>query len=176
MKYALRLLGRPATLSVLGGLLAVCPPLSPVRAQQSAAPSVDNKAVAPAADDVPSYDLLDAARRGLVTVGAEGTGDGRMTISVKNRSKKQLRVILPPGLIASGASGQFGGMGGGMGGMGGGMGGMGGGGGGMGGMGGGGMGGGGMGGGGMGGRRGRGGLGGGRCLGESGDSRGEDGG
>ena len=69
---------------------------------------------------------------------AEGTGDGRMTLSLTNRTNPKLRVVLPPGLIASGATGQFGGgmggMGGGMGGMGGGMGGMGGG---MGGMGGG---------------------------------------
>src|SRR5271157_5716814 len=47
-----------------------------------------------------------------------------MTVSVTNNTKKQLRVVLPPGIIAQGATGQFGGMGGmggGMGGMGGGM-------------------------------------------------------
>ena len=101
--------------------------------------------------------ILDAAREGLVSVKAEGREDGRMTVSVTNRTSRPLRVVLPPGLIAQSATGQFGGMGGmggGMGGMGGGMGGMGGG---MGGMGGGMMGGGmggmggGMGGGGMGG-------------------------
>ena len=88
--------------------------------------------------------LLDAMRKGVVSVKAEGIGDGRMTLSVTNRSKRKLRVVLPPGIIAQSATGQFGGMGGmggGMGGMGGGMGGMGGGmggmGGGMGGMGGG---------------------------------------
>ena len=58
---------------------------------------------------------------------AEGRGDGRMTVSVTNRTKRQLRVVLPPGLIAQGATGQFGGMGGMGGGMGGMMGGMGGG-------------------------------------------------
>ena len=98
--------------------------------------------------NVEEMNLLDAMRDGLVSVKAEGTGDGRMTMSVTNRTNRQLRVVLPPGIIAQGATGQFGGMGGGMGGggMGGGMGG-----GGMGGMGGGGMGGmgGGMGGGGM---------------------------
>ncbi|WP_165066955.1 hypothetical protein [Paludisphaera rhizosphaerae] len=97
--------------------------------------------------DVPVVNLLDAMRDGLVDVQAEGRGDGRMTVSVTNKSKRQLNVVLPPGLIAQGAAGQMGGMGGmgggmgGMGGMGGGMGGMGGGmggmGGGMGGMGGG---------------------------------------
>ncbi len=104
--------------------------------------------------NIPEQDLLDAVRNGLVTVDAEGKGDGRITLSITNLSRRQVRVVLPPGIIAQGATGQFGGMGGG--GMGGGMGGMGGGmggggmGGGMGGMGGG-MGGGGMGGG-MGGR------------------------
>ena len=100
-------------------------------------------------DDVPTFNILEAMKKGLVGVQAEGTGDGRMTVSVTNRTNRSLRVVLPPGLVAQGATGQMGGMGGGMGGMGGGMGG-GGMGGGMGGMGGG-MGGGGMGGGGMGG-------------------------
>ncbi len=94
---------------------------------------------------VPEISLLEAQRQGLISVKAEGRGDGRMTMSVTNRTRRTLRVVLPPGLIAQGATGQMGGMGG----MGGGMGGMGGG---MGGGGmGGGMGGGGMGGGGMGG-------------------------
>ena len=90
------------------------------------------------------FSLLDAMQKGLIGVKAEGRGDGRITISVTNRTTHRLRVVLPPGIIAQGASGQMGGMGGGMGGMGGGMGGMGGGGmgGGMGGRGGGGMGGG----------------------------------
>ena len=76
--------------------------------------------------DIPTYSLLDAMNQGLVDVAAEGRGDGRMTVSVTNRTPRQLRVILPPGIIAQGATGQFGGMGGmgmgGMGGMGGGMG------------------------------------------------------
>ena len=78
------------------------------------------------AKQVPEINLLEAMRNGLVSVKAEGTGDGRMTLSVTNHSKRQLRVVLPPGIIAQSATGQFGGMGG-MGGMGGGMGGMGGG-------------------------------------------------
>ena len=45
-----------------------------------------------------------------------------MTVSVTNRTERRLRVILPPGIIAQSATGQFGGMGG-MGGMMGGMGG-----------------------------------------------------
>src|SRR5437868_3436173 len=72
-------------------------------------------------DDIPRVSLLDAMRDGSVAVSAEGIGDGRMTLSITNRTPRQLRVLLPPGLIATGATGQFGGMGGGMGGMGGGM-------------------------------------------------------
>ena len=85
--------------------------------------------------DLPELDLLDAMRKGTVSVKAEGSGDGRMIVSVTNRTNRPLRVVLPPGIIAQGAAGQIGGMGGmGMGGMGGGgMGGMGGGTGGMGG-------------------------------------------
>jgi hypothetical protein len=85
--------------------------------------------------EVPEYNLLDAMRENLVSVQAEGIGDGRITMSVSNRTSRRLRVIMPPGIVAQSATGQFGGMGGGMGGMG--MGGMGGGMGGMGGMGGG---------------------------------------
>ena len=50
-----------------------------------------------------------------------------------NRTKRPLRILLPPGIVLQSATGQMGGMGGGMGGMGGGMGGGGMGGGGMGG-------------------------------------------
>ena len=90
-----------------------------------------------------SVDLLTAMKNGQIAATAEGTGDGKITLSLKNRTNSRLRVVLPPGLIVSGATGQFGGgmggmgggmgggwaggMGGGMGGMGGGMGGMGGG-------------------------------------------------
>src|SRR5947208_3400487 len=128
MRETLRMLVRTAALTVAGGLLAAYAPANPARADEPSTAD-DIKASVPA-DKVPTYNLLDAAKQGLVTVKAEGLGDGRMTLSVHNRSKKELRVVLPPGLIASGASGQFGGMGGmggGMGGMGGGMGGMGGG-------------------------------------------------
>ena len=83
-------------------------------------------------------------RQGLVAAQAKGIGDGRVTVSVTNRTNRPLRVVLPPGIVAQSATGQMGGMMGGMGGgmgggMMGGMGGMGGGmmGGGMGGMGGG---------------------------------------
>ena len=83
------------------------------------------------AADTPTVDVLKGVKSGQLSVTAEGTGDGKITLSLTNRTNTKLRVVLPPGLIASGATGQFGGgmggMGGGMGGMGGGMGGMGGG-------------------------------------------------
>jgi len=70
--------------------------------------------------DVPELNLLDAMRDKLVLAEAEGIGDGRMTISITNKTKRPLRVVLPPGLIVQGATGQMGGMGGMGGGMGGG--------------------------------------------------------
>ena len=83
--------------------------------------------------EIPTLDLLEGLRDGSLDVRAEGMGDGRMMVSVTNRTDRRLRVVLPPGLVASGVTGQFGGGGfgggGGMGGggMGGGMGGGGGG-------------------------------------------------
>src|SRR5271157_3484661 len=124
-------------LALVAALLVVLPPMSRVSADDAKTkPKAKAKAVAtakqPASDDdnIPTYNLLEAMNQGLVGVEASGRGDGRMTVSVTNNTKKQLRVVLPPGIIAQGATGQFGGMGGmggGMGGMGGGMGGMGGG-------------------------------------------------
>ena len=113
----------------------------PVRPSDKAKRSVKNSEL-----DIVEINLLEGIGNGRISADAEGMGDGRMTLSLTNRSSRQLRVVLPPGIIAQSATGQFGGMGGMgggmMGGMGGGMGGMGGGmmggmGGGMGGMGGG---------------------------------------
>src|SRR5262245_40993190 len=97
-------------LALAGGLFCFNAPA--VADEPKPADSTDARAYVPKEKDVPTYDLFDAVDKGLVTVSAEGDGKGRMTLSVKNRSKTQLRVILPPGLIASGVSGQFGGMGG----------------------------------------------------------------
>ena len=65
-------------------------------------------------DPFTNISLLEGIRTGAINAQATGTGDGRMNITVQNKTNRRLRVILPPGLIASGASGQFGGMGGGM--------------------------------------------------------------
>jgi hypothetical protein len=138
MRPALQHFAWPALL--IGGLVLL--PIVPATAADGPAkPKVKAKAKTsrsaklPTEAQIPAVNLLTALRNGEISVHAEGIGDGRMTVSITNLSHRQLRVVLPPGLIASGATGQFGGMGGGgMGGMGGGMGGMGGG---MGGMGGG---------------------------------------
>jgi hypothetical protein len=89
----------------------------PQQTTKSSTAATQNAATTPE-QSIPEINLLDARRQGLVSVAAEGRGDGRMTISVTNRTRHPLRVILPPGLIAEGATGHMGGMGG----MGGGMG------------------------------------------------------
>src|SRR5262249_37940682 len=94
---------------LFGGLLAM-PPAASVGASEPAP--------TPPATPVPSITLFEGIRAGALSVAAEGSGDGRMILSVKNRKSTPLRVVLPPGLIASGASGQF--AGGGFGGAGGG--------------------------------------------------------
>src|SRR4051794_31130396 len=54
-------------------------------------------------------DVLKGIKSGQLSVTAEGTGDGRMTLTLTNRTNSKLRVVLPPGLMVSGATGQFGG-------------------------------------------------------------------
>jgi hypothetical protein len=93
----------------------------PGRAVADQAPA-SNPSEAKTTETVTETDLLKAKSQGLISIQAEGRGDGRMTVSITNRTKRRLRVVLPPGLIAKSATGQFGGIGG----MGGGMGGMGG--------------------------------------------------
>ncbi|MHC5540020.1 hypothetical protein ACYOEI_17515, partial [Singulisphaera rosea] len=85
------------------------------------AKSASTETAKPGEADVPTINVFEGLRTKQLAVEAEGTGDGRMTLSLTNKTSRRLRVVLPPGLIASGATGQFGGMGG-MGGMGGGMG------------------------------------------------------
>ncbi len=144
---------RPAIAALLGGLLLVPaglaladePKPDAKAATHASTKSIPHHAKASHAikdEDLPDVNLIQAASSGAVLLEAEGTGDGKMTVSVTNATNRPLKVVLPPGLVASGATGQMMGMGG-MGGMGGGgmgggmMGGMGGMGGGMGGMGGG---------------------------------------
>ncbi len=46
--------------------------------------------------ELPSLNLIDGLRTGQLAVTAEGTGDGRMTVNVTNRTHSKLRVVLPP--------------------------------------------------------------------------------
>ncbi len=92
---------------------------SPARQQASGATATKR-----VDEDPAEVNLLDAMRQGKVSVRATGSNDGRLIVSVHNKSRQPLRVVLPPGIVAQSATGQMGGM---MGGMGGGMGGMGGG-------------------------------------------------
>ena len=59
-----------------------------------------------------SLSLTQGARSGQLAVAAEGMGDGRIAVSVTNKTGHKVRVVLPPGLVAVGVSGQFGGAGG----------------------------------------------------------------
>src|SRR4051794_36156594 len=70
-------------------------------------------------DEAAAINLFDGVRSGILQVSAEGTGSDQMNLSVTNRSSQRLRVVLPPGLLASGVAGQFGGGGFGGGGLGG---------------------------------------------------------
>src|SRR5689334_18568502 len=95
----------------LGGTLAAVLPAGGALGSESTPEPRDQSA--------PSVGLFDGLRQGTLSVSAEGSGDGTMTVSVRNRSTRSLRVVLPAGLLASGVSGQFGGGGFGGGGFGG---------------------------------------------------------
>jgi hypothetical protein len=142
MRTAFR--GSTSRIVLWGGLLAALVGAGTTLASEPAKPDKTEP-------EITEISLTEGARSGQISVKAEGLGDGRMAVSVANKSHRRLRVVLPPGLVAVGATGQFGGGGGGIGGGGGG--GFGGG--------GGGLGGGGQGGGGVGGGGGQGGIGGG---------------
>src|SRR5579883_3271178 len=77
-----------------------------------AEPAKASLAPGTAEPEPPEVNLLEAMRQGTVSVHAEGMDDGRMKMSLTNRTRRPLRVVLPPGVIAQGATGQFGGMGG----------------------------------------------------------------
>jgi len=126
--------------AALSALLALPPFLAAqaVKTQRTTHTKKTSKTVSTPAPHTPaqssesepaSIDVLEGIRTGQISAVARGKGDGQITLSLTNKTSTKLRVVLPPGLIVSGATGQFGGMGGmggGMGGMGGGMGGMGG--------------------------------------------------
>jgi hypothetical protein len=87
--------------------------------------AADETAAGNATNDALTIGLFEGLRDGSLGVNAVGLGDGRMVVSLTNRTERRLQVVLPPSLLASGATGQFvgGGFGGGFpgGGFGGGM-------------------------------------------------------
>ncbi len=68
---------------------------------------------APAGLATETVDLLGGRNAGDLDVVARGHGQDRVKLSIHNRSKHRLNVIIPPGLVASSAVGQPGGAGGG---------------------------------------------------------------
>ena len=49
--------------------------------------------------------MIEGLRKGQLGASAEGTGDGLMTLHLTNKTGRKLRVVLPPGLVAAGATG-----------------------------------------------------------------------
>lgn len=54
-----------------------------------------------------TIDLLAARDSGALEVEARGAGDDRVALRMRNTSPKRLHVVIPPGLVASAAAGQF---------------------------------------------------------------------
>lgn len=65
---------------------------------------------APPADAAASetVSVLDALKSGDLTVEVRGAGQDRVKMAVKNTSVRRLKVVIPPGLVASSAAGQGG--------------------------------------------------------------------
>ena len=82
------------------------------RAQNSGVDATDSGSRPVTPSDLATVDLMDAARAGKVTVAAEGRGDGVLLLTVANRSRKPLRIVLPSALTATGAAGRYGVLGG----------------------------------------------------------------
>lgn len=54
-----------------------------------------------------TIDILRAQRTGALEVEARGAGNDRVELRLRNTSNRRLHVVLPPGLVASAAAGQF---------------------------------------------------------------------
>lgn len=70
------------------------------------APDAKGTAPAPAAA-VATTSVLDAQRAGDLEVTLRGAGEDRVQMTLTNQSPRRLNVVLPPGLVASAAAGQF---------------------------------------------------------------------
>jgi len=72
------------------------------------------EAPAPSADAVnETVGILEASKAGDLVVEARGSGQDRVRLALQNNSSKRLKVVIPPGLVASSAIGQGGARGGG---------------------------------------------------------------
>src|SRR6516162_4789379 len=69
--------------------------------------AADETAAGNATNDALTIGLFEGLRDGSLGVNAVGLGDGRMVVSLTNRTERRLQVVLPPSLLASGATGQF---------------------------------------------------------------------
>ncbi len=68
---------------------------------------------APSADMVTeTVGILEASKAGDLTLEARGNGQDRVRLALQNKSTKRLKVVIPPGLVASSSVGQPGGGGG----------------------------------------------------------------
>ena len=88
-------------------------------ASVAAVSSDDDGEPAPPADASAAVSVLDARKAGDLAVEVRGAGEAKVKMVLKNTSGKRLKVVVPPGLVASSAAGQ--GRGGGAGGAGGGF-------------------------------------------------------
>jgi hypothetical protein len=73
------------------------PPAASDRPGTAPAPSPSPSSTTPAAEEqLPTIDVLEGLRSGQLAATAEGTGDGRMTLHLTNRTSRRLRVVLRP--------------------------------------------------------------------------------
>ncbi len=85
------------------GLLALSTLAGPIRADEPLDPVPGAEATAQ------NVEILQAERDGDITLDVRGHGDDQVRVTVHNVSPRRLNVVLPPGLVASAASAQFGG-------------------------------------------------------------------
>jgi hypothetical protein len=90
----MRLLGRAAA-SLLATAALALGFVNLAQAGDSAAPA-----------DTETVKILDAAKSGDLAVTVRGAGESKVKFSIKNKSAKRLNVVIPPGLVASAATGQ----------------------------------------------------------------------
>ncbi len=58
--------------------------------------------------DAETVKILDAAKSGDLAVTVRGAGESKVKFTIENKSDKRLKVVIPPGLVASATAGQGG--------------------------------------------------------------------